>query len=144
MATENNKKGKNSNRKKVNSTKKNVASNKNNHAKKNVARKKNVNKSSNIEERGHDNLAKIAERDLLLRAEQGDQPEKEGGSESAHGKERNGRNNTRIGDILGRDNVYSENRICRQKGQMPCYVPLSAHFAPPGLDEQSGHIPFMI
>ncbi len=49
MATENNKKGKNSNRKKVNSTKKNVASNKNNHAKKNVARKKNVNKSSNIE-----------------------------------------------------------------------------------------------
>ena len=49
MATENNKKGKNSNRKKVNSTKKNVASNKNNHTKKNVARKKNVNKSSNIE-----------------------------------------------------------------------------------------------
>ena len=49
MATENNKKGKISNQKNVNSTKKNVASNKNNHAKKNVARKKNVNKSSNIE-----------------------------------------------------------------------------------------------
>ena len=96
------------------------------------------------EERCHDNPAEIAERNFLLRAKKGDQPEKEGGSESAHGKERDGRNDTGIGDILGRDNVYSENRICRQKGQMPSYVPLSAHFAPPGLDEQSGHIPFMI